>query len=1738
MICTTLFYKTHKDTGCQLKSCWHDRNSIELIRNSRFKTFHHQIRLKMMYVLAKTTSSNEDVPFNAGEVEAQWKEFNIRTAGLKYLSRIEANTTRLFPRALDLQGGLPEVRDQILNPIITMPYTPPMSFLNKLFSASEYLFLSVQGSSELITAMLKHQKTMMKNMEKASSLYKQYPQQMLDAVRFIKTETVPEKDKKYVPEKQDVDLLSHFVLAATLLTDQASNQYTGDDIKLNPSHVLLPLLTVFHLEYADQTDITKLITSYNGNMKVLLSEEKKYLAYGLSLFTYVQEKEKTKLMNCDLISLIQNALTEYIKSEGTKGNMITNSSIRAWVNTNYGTYFSENTLLNIQDNVNISASLKKNNCPGIIAEKAPMIAAHFSQGNENEEYENLVSKLANLANRLPLPAQQKQFLEYCLGQFRAGQLFSRTHQNTPPSFMNQFMSLLDVINSDNFFQFQRYMAITEEYAGNSDNSLAKACYFLNTLYPKLQKDETTASPTELFNLAAKLTCQAPLTLLRTAELTKQAENAQQDLITAIDAFIKIENPTIEHVKSLQSALLNDSTAVKEANDLINQVILSSQRKLTLVNRIKRDIGKTITKVTHTDKISRLKETLNTLKSELSKTEITQSSNGSSSELSLEDIILHTYQKKQELTQKYSTISARIDQFFSSVLKTLPNLFQNTNTLIDCLTDNLILLDDTNTALSLMYHDDNNMTALMQIFLYENYEALSNENLKKAVIKAIVAQLNNNITLELNEITTFIDHIQSMATQNEPILDYLNRFYQQVPFPSLTTFVAWTKSPINAKNIQSAYDIFNKNPSAVIITEHGSYTAEGNGRNKENGFYFVDALAIVRKIEGGNPKMDSDYLYLVAAEQDAARQKSSEDILTFLKTFKNQQHVNYPALIMHAIEFLYRSKSTTNKPFELNTTQILAILAMFETGKKITGEIATGEGKSRIMMVINACQYLLGNTVDFITSDIALAERDYLAALPFFTALGAEVTFIRASSEAKDYKKGGINVSDLANLCQFRAKAAGQGNSQLVLDDPKKRVATIDEQDAVCFDNKKVYGYAATISQESVDLLPIYPLLMDYLAKGYDHSKLEQFKSYLLEKDPAFHANVVQKLSDDRLTSLLLAAQKAKNLSSKFGNKVDGYDIAINTTVSTPLGDKTVSAALCYAGNTRADKYAVFSDGVHQCLHAELNRLMKNTANVSDPHLKAVLEIGSEKARTFEILPEVTASNSLSIHSMLDVYQEGAIFGVTGTTGSTREKEELTSRFETTCISIPKHKPMRRADHPAELLKDKNEQIASLIQHIKEAQENNQPVLIICNDDREAYELTHALESHLTQEGSTPTLNRIFSTLNNNDSNNTEEALIQSAGKKQSLLIATDMVGRGTDISLIDQAKEKGLKVLLTYLPKTNRDQRQIQGRAGRQGDEGDTHLVLNLEQLKENYKSYGIESMLTEPEFYLSPNSFLAELQARATHHEQLHRLLAVTMDDFLNEYKKIYYGIESKSEAVQTAWATFLTQANESQKKAQNTIDPILDQLDPSSANITMARTAIQTHYNAVTKAAADALKPIADNNVFPDKINISPMLETWFTAIEKQTTPVSIKKAHEVKPISFTPAWDHCAGKAYLYDYKAIAKASKRSTFMTWLKPTGRQWFANCKAWKQGKGQLLATWKAWRKGFISSKNLLSQYFPYLVKPVEEIRYVEASVPATYSLLHSSNQSLFKTTSNSRTASLTNQPQSAESATEKRFLR
>ena len=125
---------------------------------------------------------------------------------------------------------------------------------------------------------------------------------------------------------------------------------------------------------------------------------------------------------------------------------------------------------------------------------------------------------------------------------------------------------------------------------------------------------------------------------------------------------------------------------------------------------------------------------------------------------------------------------------------------------------------------------------------------------------------------------------------------------------------------------------------------------------------------------------------------------TKNLVDEFKQFKTLKEINYARLVAVTAELLYRSKGQDGGEglsFELNTTQYLAIYAMLKKGGHVTGEIGTGEGKSRILAVCNACKYGLGKTVDFVTSDVQLATRDYLEFRSYFRMLGAQtVLFMR------------------------------------------------------------------------------------------------------------------------------------------------------------------------------------------------------------------------------------------------------------------------------------------------------------------------------------------------------------------------------------------------------------------------------------------------------------------------------------------------------------------------------------------------------------------------------------------------------------------------------------------------------------------------------------------------------------------------------------------------------------------------
>ena len=155
----------------------------------------------------------------------------------------------------------------------------------------------------------------------------------------------------------------------------------------------------------------------------------------------------------------------------------------------------------------------------------------------------------------------------------------------------------------------------------------------------------------------------------------------------------------------------------------------------------------------------------------------------------------------------------------------------------------------------------------------------------------------------------------------------------------------------------------------------------------------------------------------------------------------------------------------------------------------------------------------------------------------------------------------------------------QNKADKVLDpDINKRALLLDEADVAYFDvwNMK-YNYSAFTPKSSIDLLPLYPLLMDFFAqegseeqyKGNKQRCTELLLAYIHNKNPSLDA-YVKTLSISRLEKLQDAAYTARHLKYN-----EDYSIVTEAVTETPLGDKKVAAAMCRLGS-RINKNARFS----------------------------------------------------------------------------------------------------------------------------------------------------------------------------------------------------------------------------------------------------------------------------------------------------------------------------------------------------------------------------------------------------------------------------------------------------------------------------------------------------------------------------------------------------------------------------------
>ena len=214
----------------------------------------------------------------------------------------------------------------------------------------------------------------------------------------------------------------------------------------------------------------------------------------------------------------------------------------------------------------------------------------------------------------------------------------------------------------------------------------------------------------------------------------------------------------------------------------------------------------------------------------------------------------------------------------------------------------------------------------------------------------------------------------------------------------------------------------------------------------------------------------------------------------------------------------------------------------------------------------------------------------------------------------------------------------------------------------------------------------------------------------------------------------------------------------------------------------------YSDGLHQAIEAK-------------EHVKVMRESKTLATITFQ--------------NLFNKYEKKS--GMTGT--ALTEEKEFRDIYGMDVIKIPTNLPVQRKDLDDAVYKTKEEKYKAVVEAVKEAHATGQPVLV----GTITIDVSELLSRMLKKEG-------IPHNVLNAKYHEQEAEIVADAGIHGAVTIATNMAGRGTDIKLDDESKAAGgLKIIGTERHESRRIDNQLRGRAGRQGDPGESRFYISLE---------------------------------------------------------------------------------------------------------------------------------------------------------------------------------------------------------------------------------------------------------------------------------------------------------------------
>ena len=212
----------------------------------------------------------------------------------------------------------------------------------------------------------------------------------------------------------------------------------------------------------------------------------------------------------------------------------------------------------------------------------------------------------------------------------------------------------------------------------------------------------------------------------------------------------------------------------------------------------------------------------------------------------------------------------------------------------------------------------------------------------------------------------------------------------------------------------------------------------------------------------------------------------------------------------------------------------------------------------------------------------------------------------------------------------------------------------------------------------------------------------------------------------------------------------------------------------------------------------------------------------------EIKDESRTLATITFQNFFNKYDKKA--GMTGTAKT--EEKEFIDIYGMDVVEIPTNKPVARIDREDSVYLTKKEKLNAVVEEIEKTHKTGQPVLIGTVNIAVSEELSGLLTQKEIKHN---VLNAKFHKF--------EAEIVSHAGEKGAVTIATNMAGRGTDIKLGEGVTELGgLKIIGTERHESRRIDNQLRGRAGRQGDPGESKFYLSLED--DLMRLFGSEKMM------------------------------------------------------------------------------------------------------------------------------------------------------------------------------------------------------------------------------------------------------------------------------------------------------